>query len=58
MTDIQVRSTGGMTMIRKTRVIKNLFQHYYFQHKSQKERPGIEPRPLNFLSPLVISKYL
>jgi hypothetical protein len=58
MTDIQVGRTDGMTMIRKTRVAKNLFQHYYVQHKSQSERPGTELRPLNFLYPLVISKHL
>jgi hypothetical protein len=50
MKDIQVGSIGGMTIIRKTRVLKNLLQHYYSHHKSQKGRPGTEPRPLNFLS--------
>jgi hypothetical protein len=50
MKGIKVGCIGGITMITKTRVLKNLFQHYYFHHKSQKERPGTEPRPLNFLS--------
>jgi hypothetical protein len=58
MKDIKVGSTGGMTMNRETRVLKNLFQHYYFHHISQKERPGTEPRTLNFFIPSVISKYL
>jgi len=40
MKDKQVGSIGGMIMIRRTRVLKNLFQHYYFHHKTQKERSG------------------
>jgi len=47
-----------MTMIRETSLLKNLFQHYYFHHISQKEQPGTEPRALNFFIPSVISKYL